>query len=326
MAEVLVKKDCATYPIIVPTKLGNLGTTNCFLFKKGDSLSLIDAGIDTDEYWEELKRVLSNNGFGLMDIDQIILTHHHSDHAGLVNRITQIKEVPVYAHALSIPRLKRDETFLSRRLDFFEQFYQEMGCGEAGEERVKHLRKSKDNFRGLKIHADLLPLIDLDEIVSLKAIETPGHSPDHLIFFDEERKWLFGGDLLLSHISSNAIVEPNEEFNRLPTLSQYINSLQTCFALDVGVVFPGHGPLIYDHKKLITMRLDKINEKAERIMKLIESGISTASDLAKSYYRHKYTTEFGLVISEIVGHLDHLELNNKIDKKLVNRVWHYHIV
>ncbi|MHA6259563.1 MBL fold metallo-hydrolase [Sporosarcina sp. CAU 1771] len=326
MTEVLLKKNCATYPIILPTRLGNLGTTNFFLFKEGDSLSLIDAGFDTDECWEGLNRTLISNGFTLTDIDRIILTHHHSDHTGLVNRITNSQEIPVYAPALSIPRLKRDEKFLSERIDFFEQLYNEMGCGAAGNEHIQKLKRSKDENHKHRIHADVIPLVGFDNIVSLQVIETPGHSPDHLVFFDQESKWLFGGDLLLSRISSNAIVEPDQQFNRLPTLVQYINSLQTCLLLDVEVVFPGHGPLIYDHKKLITTRLDKINEKAGRILKLIESGISTANDLAKSYYGYKYATEFGLVISEIIGHLDYLEVTNKIGKKVENGIWYYFVL
>ena len=34
--------------------------------------------------------------------------------------------------------------------------------------------------------------------VRLEVVETPGHSPDHVCFFERERGWLFTGDLFLA--------------------------------------------------------------------------------------------------------------------------------
>jgi glyoxylase-like metal-dependent hydrolase (beta-lactamase superfamily II) len=40
----------------------------------------------------------------------------------------------------------------------------------------------------------------------LRALARPGHSPSDLVFLDEERRVLIGGDHLLSRVSSNALI------------------------------------------------------------------------------------------------------------------------
>ncbi len=324
-ATVISKCGASIYPIVVPTG-HHLGTYNFFLYEKQGSLSLIDAGADTDACWEQLIQTLAQNGFSLQDLDRVILTHHHGDHVGLVNRITKGQEVPVYAHVEAIPRLKMERAYLSDRLQFFDQLYKEMGCGSASKSHMAKLKASLENGGERALKADILTIGHGDWIAGLQAVEAPGHSPNQLTFLDRERKWLFGGDLLLRHISSNAIIEPDQQFNRLPTLVQHVESLKKSAALDVDIVLPGHEQFIYDHQELIEQRLKSTEEKAAKILELIRTGVSTAHHLASVYYKRKYDTQFALVISEIIGQLDYLEVHHKVDKKLQDGIWHYEAV
>jgi glyoxylase-like metal-dependent hydrolase (beta-lactamase superfamily II) len=318
----MTKNDCSVYPIIVPAPYG-LKSYNFYLYKQAGSLSLIDAGIDSDECWDSLCQTLKQHGLEITDITEMIVTHNHHDHVGLVNRICAIKEVPVYAHEDSICRLKRDKEFFSLRVQFFKQLYEENGCGAAGEKQVERLKDSVVQNEKNKIKTDILPIHETHTVAGLRVIETPGHSPDHLAFFDAERKWLFGGDHLISHISSNAIIEPDRNGNRILTLIKYRESLQKCAKLDVETVFPGHGDFIHDLQQLISNRLIKTDEKAEKLLRLIETGHSTANEIALVFYKRQYENEFSLVMSEIIGHLDYLETINKVEKTLKNGVWHY---
>jgi len=123
-------KERTVYPVILPTTDYNLKSYNFYLYKNADSLTLIDAGMDTENCWEFFNHTLNENGFSVKDLSQIILTHNHFDHSGLVNRLCSIKELPVFAHRESIHRLKRDTDYFAMRVDFFDQLYQEMGCGD----------------------------------------------------------------------------------------------------------------------------------------------------------------------------------------------------
>ena len=92
--------------MIVPASYG-LKSVNFYLVKQEKSLTLIDAGFNTDECWEALQHTLKQNGYELHDITEILLTHHHIDHIGLVNRIVAKHPIPVYAHRNAIPKVNK---------------------------------------------------------------------------------------------------------------------------------------------------------------------------------------------------------------------------
>jgi glyoxylase-like metal-dependent hydrolase (beta-lactamase superfamily II) len=319
--EDLKVNGCEVFPIFVPVQAG-LKSINFYLIKNENSLTLIDAGINTEQCWEFLLTSLKQNNLHLQDITEIILTHHHWDHIGLVNRIVSNHPIPVYVSPLSIPRLQRDSEFLNMRVEFFSKLYQEMGCGEAGKAKVAFLRKAIDTNKDQAILTNLTEIVN-DRLLQFDIIELPGHAPDQLAFYDKNRNWLFGGDFLISHISSNALVEPGSDGKRIPSLIQHIHSLKKCEHLDVELVYSGHGALIQNSSQLIKKRLNKIEDKSARILGLIESGISTGSEIAQTAYKKLYYDQFSLVMSEIIGHLDYLESMGKINKEFVKGIWHY---
>ncbi|WP_420796932.1 MBL fold metallo-hydrolase [Alkalihalobacterium alkalinitrilicum] len=313
------------YPVVVPASYG-LATYNFFIVKHNQSLTLIDAGMTNDLCWQGLVATLNENGFRLDDLTEILLTHHHIDHVGLVNRITEKHPIPVYAHPLAIPRVKRDKEFLRTRIEFFEKFYQEMNCGEAGEQQVQHLKASIEKNAHQKIISDIIPLQEGMKIFDFTVKEVPGHAPDQIAFVDERRKWCFAGDHLIKHISSNALVEPDLLGNRIYSLWEYKKSLTNCLDLDVDFVFTGHGEWIDNPSQLIEMRLDRIEKKSKKIKDLIYDGITTGSELAQHLYQRQYKNQFSLVMSEVVGHLDALEVDGQIEKQMLDGVWYYHTV
>lgn len=314
------KDGCAVIPIIVPEK--HLKTINFFLVKHENGLSLIDAGLDDELNWHTFLNQIKEYSLRLEDITEIILTHHHIDHVGLVNKITSRHPVPVFASPLSIPRLKRDPGFMENRVRFYEKLYREMGCGKLGEKQINYLRTSikKNQHQALQTE---IKEIQSNELLHYKVISIPGHAPDHIGFWDEKRNWLFSGDLLLEHISSNAFIEPDENGKRLYSLIQQRESLMKCLSLNADIVFSGHGSIIEHPNELITKRLERIDDKAQRFLRLIKNGITTVNDLAEAYYKTTYYEQFPLVVSEVVSHLDYLEINRKVNKDLLNGVWHY---
>lgn len=315
------------YPVIIHIE-HVIKSMNFYLYKDEESLSLIDGGYNSEETWDEFNKVLKANGFSIQDIDRILLTHHHPDHIGIVNRVLKEKEMPVYAQTSAIPYLSLDEDYMIKRLDFFDELYAEMGCGSKGKSYIKKKRDAGNSggFQNFKVDTDIIPVAENDKIGTLLVVETPGHSPDHIAFYDEKSKILFGGDFLLSHISSNAIIEPDAEGYKLQTLMQYINSFKKYLELDVEVVYPGHYKPIYDGNDLVKRRLDGIVRKAEELLVAIKSGQKTGNDLALFFYKDKYESEFELVLSEIIGHLDYLENKEKVYKVKKDGVWNYYAV
>ena len=322
----ITKKIPVIYPIIVPTS-SSLASINFYLVKNQDKLLLVDAGLNSEKCWSYFNDVLKENDFTLKDIDEIVLTHSHEDHTGIVNRILALHKIPVYAHENSGFRLKRDWSFLKKRVNFFKNLYSSMGCGMEGEQRIDVLsRKAKENT-SQAINTEIILLKEGDWLDGFRVIETPGHWPDHISLYHPETGQLLAGDHLIQHISSNALIEPDEWGRKIPTLLQYEKSLLECQKYKLSVVYPGHGDAIDEPGKLIEKRLRGIERKSEKVNDIIRRiQPCTAAQVAQSYYEEKYYTEFSLVMSEIIGHLDRLEVLDRIEKREKGGVWHYCLV
>lgn len=317
------KKSRSVYPIIVPTSYGNVGTINSYILNDGDSLSLVDAGIHTEKYKDALITTLAVNGYQISDLSRILLTHHHEDHVGLVNWVLQKKDIPVYAHHEAIPRLMVEQEFLVMRKNFFTELYISMGCIEEAQPRLKKLQQTIEHKNEHALQTIIRPLGEGDSILGMKVLETPGHSADSISFYDEERQWLLAGDVVLKTTSSNAIVDPDLKGNRLHTVRQHKESLIRLQQLDVEYLFAGHQEIIEDHQNVISKKLDKIQSKANRLYSVIKEGTYLPKEIAQNLYRHKYNTDFSLVMSEVIGYLDYLEEDVHLKKSLQNGVWHY---
>ncbi|KAJ1939454.1 Beta-lactamase-like protein 2, partial [Kickxella alabastrina] len=66
-----------------------------------------------------------------------------------------------------------------------------------------------------------------------RAVLTPGHTPDHVAFFDAENAALITGDLVLGQ--GTTIVGD---------LAPYMRSLQRVIDLEPRILLPGHGPVV----------------------------------------------------------------------------------
>ena len=54
--------------------------TNWYLLAQGGRLTVLDAGLPGD--WRDFSSALSRLGHTPADIDAVLITHHHPDHAG----------------------------------------------------------------------------------------------------------------------------------------------------------------------------------------------------------------------------------------------------
>jgi len=76
-------------PIRIEISLGIMfQTVNCYLIP-GDQLTLIDCGLYSEENWKHLQERINAHGFQVSDIEQVIVTHEHRDHTGLLPEIME---------------------------------------------------------------------------------------------------------------------------------------------------------------------------------------------------------------------------------------------
>ncbi|MFD1018578.1 MBL fold metallo-hydrolase [Thalassobacillus hwangdonensis] len=297
--------------ITVPTPFA-VGDVHLYVLK-GDRLSIVDAGVKTEEAWEACQIQLKELGYRPEDIEQIILTHHHPDHIGLVERFTNARDI--VAHANVNPWLKRDEAFFSRYETFFAGLYKEAGVPVQYEPFLKALRKplmytSEGEVTHTLVEGDSLPGHE-----GWTVLETPGHAQSHLSFYQEQDGSLIAGDHVLEHISSNPLLEPpyqEGEARPKPQL-QYRHSLEKMLDYAIHTVYPGHGEVFGDPHPLIRKRLTKQAQRADHVRRIIGNEKMTAFQVCERLFPKHIETQFGLTMSETFGQLDFL-----LDRKLID--------
>lgn len=73
------------------------GMVNCHLVIGAHGCVLVDAGLPGSEH--KIERALKRQGFGWQDIQCIVITHAHVDHAGSAARVRTLSGAPIVAHA-----------------------------------------------------------------------------------------------------------------------------------------------------------------------------------------------------------------------------------
>lgn len=321
MSEVYHHEGKSVYPIIFEVNYGQMKSINCYLFDDGQKLTLIDGGIDLPVFKDFFDAKLKEYGFTYENIDQIILTHHHGDHIGMVNHITKNRVLPVYAHQLALERLYLTEDYQLQKKEFFMKLYDEYGGQHLAKSRFDKMAETFEKTEFLKIKSIVQPLRQGDIIQGLEVTEVPGHSPDSILLYDKETKWLFCGDLVLYTGTSNALVDHDEAGELLPTVVQYKNSLEKCLEFDVAMVFAGHQRPYDNLNEIVEKNLQRIDYKINRIVEKVSEGHRSALQLATAIYGDRVEKEFSLIMSEIIGYLTYAELAGLIIKSWNGQEW-----
>lgn len=268
-------------------------------------LTLVDVGPKTEEGLASLTEQLHKAGYKLSDIEQIVLTHHHPDHVGLLDVFSN--SVNIVGHHKTKPWLKKDECFISGVRDFFKVFYERNGVPASV---IKEILQSNENYLDLSPHIEIDETIsEGDEIKGLpgwKVIDTPGHAQSHISLYHEQANIMIAGDHLLAKISSNALLEaPYKAGEERPkTMLQYRDSLRKVQELSINRVYSGHGPVIENCYELIGMRLKEQEKRATYIKSLMSQSSLSCFELVQKMFPTIYCKQPALTFSEVYGHLE----------------------
>lgn len=113
--------------------------------------------------------------------------------------------------------------------------------------------------------------------VRLVALFTPGHASDHLCFYWPERRALFTGDLVLG--GSPTIIPVGDG-----DLAQYLASLEGLLALDLEVLYPGHGEPITEPHAYIRDYIGHRKMREGQVLDALRAGVHTAATIAARIY------------------------------------------
>jgi len=300
----------------VPTPFA-VGRVNVWLVED-DPLTLVDAGPNSGTSFDELQRGIAGLGHSLEDIELVIVTHQHIDHQGLVALVASHSGAEVAALDLAIPFLANFAEEAQADDDFARDIMLRNGIPE---DVVAALQSVSRAFRawGSKVEVTR-PLRDGEAFElrdrTLYVHHRPGHSPTDTVFHDRERRLLIAGDHLLGHISSNPLItRPRDGTSGRPqALVQYLASLAQTREMDVDVVLAGHGDPIEDHRKLIDSRLELHTRRADKIHRLLVEQPRSAYEIAQALWGNIAVTQAYLTLSEVLGHVDLLLNDGRVQE------------
>ncbi|WP_307198168.1 MBL fold metallo-hydrolase [Neobacillus niacini] len=312
------------YQIQIPTPF-SVGPVNVYLLE-GDHLTLVDTGPLTEEAWEILNQGIRNIGYEVKDIRQVVLTHHHADHSGLLERVRQASGASTFAHFQAVPYVELNDEFMDFHARFFYELYHQ--CGVPKESLIiidKFHRRTMSFTERSRIDECLKHGKTLPHLPDWQVLFTPGHSQSQISLYRSNDRVLIAGDHIIKNISSNALIEPplDQSRNRPLTLVQYRTALEMCADMEIDIIFSGHGESITNHRKLILERLQKNWMRTDTLRSLLKDGAKTAYELTTLLFPHVYQKELSLTLSETLGHIDLLQILNQLEVKQRNGVLYY---
>jgi glyoxylase-like metal-dependent hydrolase (beta-lactamase superfamily II) len=118
---------------------------------------------------------------------------------------------------------------------------------------------------------------------TLRAIHTPGHTPDHMAFFEQASGALFTGDAVLGRGTS--VIDPPEG-----DMASYVRSLSLMASLAPRVIYPGHGPAVWSAAEKLREYVEHRKDRERQILAGLEDGPHAAAELVTRIY-DDYPTE-----------------------------------
>jgi glyoxylase-like metal-dependent hydrolase (beta-lactamase superfamily II) len=297
-----------------------IGPVSCYLLR-GEPLTLVDPGPLRDKTRAALEDALGGHGLRVEDTELVVVTHQHHDHAGLAAEVVARSGARLATSPKLAAYLADYEAAMDRDDTYSVAMMRRHGIDDDVRGTLEEISRS---FRRYGEGAVVDAVVgDGDELAAggrtFTAFARPGHSPTDTVFVDSGGL-LVGGDHLLEKVSSNPIAhvpiddrDPVDVATRDPrrALVEYLRSMRATAAMDVSLVLPGHGEPFADHRGLVASREDMHTRRARRILRAVD-GTRTAADMIGVLWRSLPVTQHYLALSEVLGHLDLLEVEGRV--------------
>lgn len=218
------------YGIRTPFKEG--GTVFLYLLT-GDTAALIDTGAAYSPR-EVIEPALAEIGMALSDVDLILNTHAHLDHAGGNLAAKRASRASIHVHSADLFMANSTEAqveFMNaplRALDFSE---------EAIRKRGEYVVENAGEAAGADVLLSEGGIVDLGDGVKLRVVHCPGHTPGSVAYYWELEGVLLTGDAVQGQGSRPG------EYPLYFNASDYRRSLETLARLEYRLLCLGHAYL-----------------------------------------------------------------------------------
>ncbi|WP_254528369.1 MBL fold metallo-hydrolase [Natrinema gelatinilyticum] len=280
------------------------GRNNAYVLAD-ETLALVDTGVAIESIRGDLRDGLAERGYEFADVDDILLTHFHVDHAGLAGEIQAESGATVYVHEADAPLIAQDPDAVAAVRDRRRELFAQWGVPDDARAELPDFFESND-IRGPP--ADPTPIEDGDVLEiggrTLETVHAPGHAAGLCWFETERGSEAFVGDAVLPVYTPN-VGGADVRVDR--PLEKYVTTLERMVDRDYDRVWPGHrGPIENPTERAETV-LEHHRERTEAILDILrDHGPADAWTVSTHLFGELEGIHIVHGPGEAYAHLDHL--------------------
>lgn len=308
-----------------------LKSLKSYVFKGKKRCLLIDTGFNRPECLASLKEGIAELNLDMNKTD-ILITHCHADHSGLVGKIAAENSrifMNALDHQLTVDFIENGDLYWREIAEF------NIREGFPVEEMERSMQMNPARNFAAEQPFDAIPLADNDVLrvgeAELLAIATPGHTPGHMCFYLEKEKIMLAGDHVLFDITPNITTWKN-----MPdSLEHYLRSLRKVRNYAVETPLAAHRESNGSWQGRIDELLLHHEQRLQNACDIVVQAESIhAYDVASRMrwdIRAKNWSDFPLgqkrfAVGEAIAHLNYLVDHNRLRRSEVEGISYYSAV
>lgn len=197
-----------------------LGAGRAYLYAEADRLTLIDTGLAGSA--ARIFAAVEALGRKPEDVRQIVVTHHHRDHAGSLAEVQERTGAQVLAHPIDAPVVRGDQP-----------------APRPGVLSVVMSRFARPP-QPCRVDREVADGDEVDVGGGARVLHVPGHTMGSIALYVPGRRLLFAGDAAANAMGLGPPAGPFGMYNEDKTQARA--SFRKLAALDFDVACFGHGP------------------------------------------------------------------------------------
>jgi len=244
--------------------------TGVYIIGRGE-VAVIDPGPKIDEHFEALKHALEGE-----QVTHVLVTHSHMDHSPLAHPLAEWAGCKVHAKGPAIPTEAEVRMEAGDDLSFRPDVTIGDGwtCSGPG--------------------------------WTMEAIETPGHTSNHVCYALHEENALFSGDHVMGW-STTVISPPDGD------MGDYLDSLEKVRVRGFSTIWPTHGPPVTENATgFIQAYIDHRRAREAAILERLAAGEDTIPEMVKTIYAGVDKSLHPAACHSVLGHMIQLVKDGRV--------------
>lgn len=308
-------------------------TVNLYILQCSDGYRAIDCGPPHPYARDRFLNELASRGIALSAIEEILVTHSHPDHVGLVPYLIESGARRVLVHpeeAASLTGSVRATSIATAFADYLER------CGVPQRERDSFMaivQRIAERQSALP-EACIAPIVDGTVLdwppFRFRVFVLPGHAPGLLVLYDEEHGMLFSSDHVLRDTSPHVGFFPGSADD---PLGDYLAGLHRLRKLSARLTYPGHGKPFDDLAQTIDRLVLHHQERLTEILQIAKRAPATPYEIAThltwagrpDMWEQLSSFDRWLALTETMAHLRYLVRRGRVRQLASEPRWIFQV-